>query len=244
MSKAIECMQKYAVEQCVYCSASGEELKYCRKIMFPELPGEFPAVIFFHGAGERGSDNCNQLTHGASELLAWCEKHQQKALLLFPQCPAGMQWVDTPWGNLSHSLPPVSRSMSLALQMLEYETAAHDTDLNRIYVAGISMGGYGTWDALSRFPEKFAAAFPVCGGADTAQAPHLTGIPVLTYHGDSDPTVPVSRTRDMVKAVRDAGGRKITYVELPGCGHDSWSQAFAAEKNWEWLFSCRKVSAE
>ena len=101
------------------------------------------------------------------------------------------------------------------------------------------MGGYGTWDAISRYPEKFAAAFPVCGGADLAMAPKVKNIPILTYHGDSDTVVLTKRTQEMVAAVKKAGGN-ITYVEVPNCGHNSWSPAFGEEKNWKWLFEQKK----
>ena len=102
------------------------------------------------------------------------------------------------------------------------------------------MGGYGTWDALSRFPKKFAAGFPVCGGADTAKADVLKEIPLLVYHGDSDTVVPTVRSRNIVDAIRQAGGTDITYVEVPSRGHDSWPVAFGKEENWQWLFSQKK----
>ncbi|MBR2373692.1 MAG: prolyl oligopeptidase family serine peptidase [Lentisphaeria bacterium] len=232
---------KYGMEQCVYKSSNGKLLKCCRREMNYDKSGKAAVLLFLHGAGERGDDNTSQLVHGAAEIIAWCEKNREKVLLLFPQCPEGMQWVDTPWGDLSHSLPPESESMALAMAALEYEmTVGEDeTDAGRIYIAGISMGGYGTWDALSRHPERFAAAFPVCGGGDTAQAEKMKDIPILTYHGALDTVVPPERSRTMVDAVRKAGGR-ITYVELPDCNHGSWFAAFAEDNNWKWLFEQKK----
>ena len=229
--------EKYQMEQCVFRSASGGILHYCRRLINPELPGETPVLLFLHGAGERGCDNDKQLVHGCAEVTAWCEKNKQKALLLFPQCPENQQWVDTPWGDLSHSMPEISSAMALAFEMLEDEITRSGADRKRIYAAGISMGGYGTWDAVSRCPEKFAAAFPVCGGADLAQAPKLADLPILVFHGDSDTVVPTSRSRDMVEALRAAGSQCVKYTEVPACGHDSWFTAFRDDASWAWLFA-------
>ena len=232
--------KKYAMEQCEYVSAEGKKLNFCRRLVNPALPGAPSVLLFLHGAGERGSENFRQLYHGAAEVTSWCERNSEKVLLLFPQCPEGEQWVNTPWGDLSHTLPALSDSLKLALQMLESEISNSGADRNRIYISGISMGGYGTWDAISREPDLFAAAFPVCGGADTAQASKLVEMPILTFHGDNDTVVPTSRTRDMVAALLAAGSKKITYTEVPNCGHDSWFTAFGKDSSWKWLFSQKK----
>ncbi|MGN0878676.1 MAG: prolyl oligopeptidase family serine peptidase, partial [Oligosphaeraceae bacterium] len=110
-------------------------------------------------------------------------------------------------------------------------------DPTRIYVMGISMGGYGTWDALSRQPERFAAAVPICGGADLAQAPRLARIPIWTFHGDSDTVVPTSRTRDIATAIRTLNPRDFRYTEVPHCGHDSWNAAIRTPELLPWLFA-------
>lgn len=231
---------KYAMQPCVYTSPCGKTLNYCRRMMNPELPGDPAVLLFLHGAGERGFDNDKQLVHGAAEVISWCERNKQKVLLLFPQCPENQQWVNTPWDALSHTMPEISEALDLAYAMLDSECGRVEADRKRIYVSGISMGGYGTWDAISRYPETFAAAFPVCGGADTAQAPKLTDMPILTFHGDTDTVVPTSRTRDMVKALKEAGSQKITYIEVPRCGHDSWFTAFRDDASWKWLFEQHK----
>ena len=99
------------------------------------------------------------------------------------------------------------------------------------------MGGYGTWDLISRQPDRFAAALPICGGGDVAQAPKLVKLPILAVHGSADVTVPVSRSRDMVRAIWNAGGSQIIYQELPEVGHGSWGPAFGNTNTWKWLFS-------
>ena len=231
----------HGMEQCVYRTDDGKTLNCCRRKMNYDLPGKAAVLLFLHGAGERGNDNSLQLFHGAKEVISWCSRNKQKVLLLFPQCPKNIQWVATPWSDLSHTLPEISEPLSLALAALDHEVAAgkDDIDTSRIYVSGISMGGYGTWDVLSRYPEKIAAAFPICGGADITMAEKMKNVPILTFHGSEDKTVPVSRTRDMVEALRKAGA-KITYVELQGCDHNSWTPAFADDKNWAWLFEQSK----
>ena len=233
--------QKYGMTPCVYTSQEGKKLNYCRRLMNETLPGAPAVLLFLHGAGERGNDNDKQLIHGAAEITGYCEKNKIKVLLLFPQCPEGEQWVNTPWYEPSHTLPDISEALTLALEMLDREIAQYKADPLRIYVSGISMGGYGTWDTVSRFPEKFAAAFPVCGGADTAMAPRLKALPILTFHGDNDTVVPTSRSRDMAAALKAAGSTVFTYIEVPDCGHNSWSTAFGDDKSWQWLF-CQKRS--
>ncbi|MBQ9789513.1 MAG: phospholipase [Lentisphaeria bacterium] len=234
-------LKRCGVTQSQFKGSNGKVLNYCRKEAGDWSKVEkVPLVLFLHGAGERGDNNWSQLVHGASELTSYCQQKDIAALLLFPQCPANMQWVNTPWGEVEHSLPEISENLQLAMEMLDFECADSKIDLNRIYIVGISMGGYGTWDALSRFPEKFAAAFPICGGADIKMAERLKNIPILTYHGDSDTVVPTCRTRNIYAAIKAAGGEKITYVEVPDCGHESWVIAFAKRENWDWLFSQSK----
>lgn len=235
-----ELARKYGMDPRQYRTEDGRSMNCCRREMNWDKPGKAAVVLFFHGAGERGDDNDKQLFHGAKELVGFCAENEVKALLLFPQCPAEKQWVDTPWKALSHTLPQESESMGLAMEILDYELKNPELDPSRVYVVGISMGGYGTWDALSRYPEKFAAAFPVCGGADVTLAERMKNIPILVYHGDSDAVVPTRRSRDIVEAVRKAGGTAISYVEVPDCGHDSWVAAFREEKNWRWLFAQTK----
>ena len=101
------------------------------------------------------------------------------------------------------------------------------------------MGGYGSWDALARWPELFAAAVPVCGGADIKTAEKIKDIPVWIFHGDKDNAVPVSRSRDMDAALKKAGG-KPKYTEYPGVGHNSWDKAYADPEMMAWLFAQKK----
>jgi predicted peptidase len=233
---------KYGFEQKIFTAKDGKTLNYCRRIVNADAAGDddMPVLMYLHGAGERGSENDRPLVH-CTEVVDWCERNHIKALLLYPQCPDEMQWVNTPWVELSHRMPEISEPLRLAKEMLDYEIeSTGGINSKRIYIAGISMGGYGTWDMICRYPEYFAAAFPICGGADVTRAADLVNIPITTYHGDCDHVVPVSRSRDIVRAITEAGGRKIRYVELPGRLHDSWLEAFGDDANWQWLFSSTK----
>ena len=109
-------------------------------------------------------------------------------------------------------------------------------DADRIYVTGLSMGGFGTWDVIQRHPERFAAAVPICGGGDPAHAEQIAQVPIWAYHGDNDAVVKVERSRDMIAAIKDSGGTP-RYTELPGVGHDSWTAAYTSPDLYAWMFA-------
>jgi predicted peptidase len=208
-------------------------------------PGiKYPLVLFFHGAGERGADNRGQLLRFASTTPFW-EKYP--CFVLAPQCPAPAGadagecvWVQTNFSASSHTMKQTSPwPLRLARELLERTLAENPVDLDRIYITGLSMGAFATWDLLQRDGGKFAAAMPVCGGADLSFAPKLSKIPVWLFHGDADPTVPVCRSRDMIAALKAAGGSP-RYTEYPGVGHDAWGPAFSTAEAWDWLFSHRR----
>jgi predicted peptidase len=144
------------------------------------------------------------------------------------------------WNLPSHTMPTKpSVPLKLAFELLDKLTAELPVDKQRLYVTGLSMGGFGTWDAIARRPQYFAAAIPICGGGDTAQAPKLVSLPVWAFHGDKDPVVKPNRTRDMIETIRKAGGTpKMTMY--PGVQHDSWNHAYADPAVLEWLFAQKK----
>jgi predicted peptidase len=104
---------------------------------------------------------------------------------------------------------------------------------------GVSMGGFGAWDVVTRHPDKFAAAAPICGGADENKAPLIARLPVWTFHGDKDGVVKTKRSRNMIEALKKAGST-AKYTEYPGVGHDSWNKAFAEPELLPWLFAQKK----
>lgn len=201
----------------------------------------YPVLILLHGAGERGDDNTLQMKNMVATLFADANSPIQDSIFLCPQCPSDNQWVDTPWaeGDYRTDEVPESNEILGVLEMLASVRASHNVDANRIYIMGISMGGFGTWDIIVRHPDIFAAAIPICGGGDSSKAATIAHIPIRTFHGDADSVVPVDGTRAMVEALLAVGGN-INYEELPGYGHNVWD--YVAEKAglMDWLFSQRK----
>jgi predicted peptidase len=134
-----------------------------------------------------------------------------------------------------------SESWGLTLELLDQLTKELPIDRSRIYVTGLSMGGYGTWDAIQRNPELFAAAVPVCGGGDGQQAEQLKTIPIWAFHGDADTAVKPQRSIAMVEAINKLGGHaKLTMYE--GVAHNSWDNAYADPEMMKWLFSQKKAA--
>jgi predicted peptidase len=200
-------------------------------------PGQkYPLVIFLHGAGERGNDNNVQLVHGVKEFANAQAREKFPCFLIAPQCPTGKRWVEVDWSAKQHDMPPKpSEPLNWLLALLEQMKKEKPIDTDRIYVTGLSMGGYGTWDLLSRHAEMFAAAVPVCGGGDDAKASVMKGVPIWVFHGAKDTAVIPERSRNMVAAVKKAEGN-IKYTEYPEVGHDSWNKAYADPELLPWMF--------
>ena len=227
----------------VFRSADGASLLYRlhRPVGLAD-DARVPLILFLHGAGERGNDNAAQLKHGVTDLIRFSQTNGH-AFLLAPQCPAGMQWANVPWNAERHTMTAEpAEPLRLTLALLDEALARWPIDPRRVYVTGISMGGYGTWDLLQRYPERFAAGLPICGGGDEQQAVRLKAVPVWTFHGDQDRAVPVQRTRNMVQALEACGGL-IRYREFPGAGHDVWTRTYADPAVLAWLFAQRRPAA-
>ena len=225
----------------VYSGSCGTSLLYRWAEPAHVEPGHrYPLVILFHGAGERGTNNVAQLQWGATPLLSYMRKHGIEGYFIAGQVPSGKQWVDTPWNLQSHRMNDnPSETMALVMELVDKVMAELPVDKSRIYATGVSMGGYGTWDAVQRRPWLFAAAMPVCGGGDSHLAWKIRDVPIWTWHGDKDTVVPYSRSREMVAALWAVDGN-IRYTEVPGCGHNSWNHAYASEEALDWLFSQRR----
>jgi predicted peptidase len=129
--------------------------------------------------------------------------------------------------------------LSLVLELMDSLPAEFHIDRNRIYITGLSMGGFGTWDILARRPEVVAAAIPVCGNGYEPAVPAFAKIPIWVFHGGSDPLVKPEYSRKMVEAIRQAGG-KPGFTEYPGVGHDSWTQTYRNPDVLDWLFKQKK----
>ena len=178
-------------EKRVFVAADGGRLPYRLLRPLDYRPAQkYPLVLFLHGAGERGNDNAAQLVHGMNEFAGDRIREQYPAFVVAPQCPADGQWVNVPWSADTHTLTkdpaaPLRHSLEL-LAALEKEFSI---DARRVYVTGLSMGGFGTWDAVQRYPERFAAAVPVCGGGDATRAKPIVNVPVWAFHGADDGVV-------------------------------------------------------
>lgn len=211
------------------------------RILSPEerKPGvRYPLVVFLHGAGERGGDNKRQTHHGGKLFLDKKNRAEFPAFVVFPQCPTGKRWVEVNWGEREpHEQPKEpSEPMALVMELIPELEKSLPVDPRRIYLMGISMGGFGAWDLAARHPDWFAAAVPICGGADDGTAPSLAKLPIWTFHGSNDNVIPPERTRSMVAALRKAGGTP-KFTEYPGVAHNSWFKAFAEPELLPWLFS-------
>ena len=207
-------------------------------------PGErFPLVLFLHGAGERGDNNRSQLRHGVRRFVQ--SRARYPAFILAPQCPAGDPRTSGYWLGAHPKAKrqgAVKRSADLLSMLIELtmETVGqYPVDSTRVYVTGISMGGFATWALMATKPHLFAAAVPVCGGGDPGWAPRIKAIPVWAFHGAKDPVVPVEYTRRMIEALRAAGGNP-RYTEYAGVGHNSWAQTYSDPALYDWLFAQRK----
>ena len=148
--------------------------------------------------------------------------------------------MNTPWGADAHTMPEnPSASINLTIGLLQELRSTLSVDTTRIYVTGLSMGGFGTWDIVQRMPNTFAAAMPVCGGADTGMANIIKDIPIWIFHGGSDNVVKTKRSRDMAAALEAVGG-KVKYTEYKGVGHGSWGRAYTDKEALKWLLGQMK----
>jgi predicted peptidase len=201
---------------------------------------KYPLVIFLHGAGERGDDNQKQLVHGMNDFASDEVMAKYPAFVIAPQCPAGPKWSEVDWSGKSSTLPAeISPALAATLKAADALQKEFSIDPKRIYITGLSMGGYGVWDALARRPELFAAAAIICGGGDPAFAAKIKDVSIWAFHGADDKTVPVERSREMIDALKAAGGRP-KYTEYSGVGHNSWAQTYSDPALYDWLFAQRK----
>jgi predicted peptidase len=184
----------------------------------------WPLVLFLHGAGERGADLDKVKIHGPPKLIEAGEKIP--AIVASPQCPAETWWTE---------------HLDALVALLDDLEERLNVDPDRIYVTGISMGGYGTWALAALQPERFAAAAPVCGGGSgVATAIQVRELPIWAFHGEADQVVPVEESQRIIDAIARFGGTKAKLTTYPGVGHDSWTQTYEDDAFWQWLFAQRR----
>lgn len=225
----------------VYKNANGDSLQY--RFLFPDNDTslKYPLVIFLHGSGERGSDNDAQLKWGVMNFATDQNMKTHPAFVIAPQCPLNQSWANVTRGKnneiIMQSTP--SRPMQLLMELIGDVIKKFHVDTNRIYITGLSMGGYGTFDALERYPHLFAAAVPVCGSGDVSKAASIAHIPLWMFGGADDPTVNPALLYDMVNALLKRGAHP-GFTEYPQVGHFSWIAAYNDPMMMEWLFRQHK----
>lgn len=182
----------------------------------------FPLILFLHGSGERGNDINAVKRHGIPRIVE--QAPDFPFITVSPQCPANSTWL---------------YQRDALLMLLDQLLLKHPVDKKRVYLTGISMGGYGAWFLGSEHPERFAAIVPICGGFDDMlgypeRAAGLRYTPVWAFHGAKDTQVPLSETTTMVKALRKAGG-KVKLTVYPDAGHDAWTRTYEDPRLYRWL---------
>lgn len=204
---------------------------------------KYPLVVILHGAGERGTDNKKQLLWFWNEkkpsVLTRPEVAAAGAFVIVPQCPEGKRFVEVPWEKGSYKSPAISEPLKLTLALVDSFVKDRPIDRDRVYVVGMSMGGYGAFDAVQRRPDMFAACVSICGAGDPSKAKDVAHVPVWAFHGDADGAVPVAGSREMVAALKKAGAEP-KYTEYPKVGHNSWSPAFEEKDFWNWIFAQKR----
>lgn len=200
-------------------AASGQALVSLPEGYDADPDRRWPLLLFLHGAGERGDSLAAVSIHGPLKERA--AGRDLPFVIVAPQVPAGERWT----------VGRVAAAFDDAL-------AQYRIDEDRVYLTGLSMGGFGTWEAIMRMPERFAAAVPICGGGLPLGVEAAAGVPVWNFHGAMDPVVPIEMSVGMVRALRNAGG-DVRFTVYPDAGHDSWTETYANPEVYEWLLSHR-----
>ncbi len=184
----------------------------------------WPLVLFLHGAGERGGDLELVKKHGPPKLIG--EGKDFPFIVVSPQCRKDVWWE------------PIELTA-----LLDEVNKTHKVDQDRIYVTGLSMGGFGTWRLAAHTPDRFAAIAPICGGGETYWARRFPQLPTWAFHGAKDNGVPLQRSEEMIEAMKAAGGNpKLTVY--PDAGHDSWTETYNNPEFYQWLLAQKRVAKE
>jgi predicted peptidase len=182
----------------------------------------WPLLLFLHGIGERGENLDRVKVHGPPKLIAAGKDFP--FIVVSPQCPSDRWW----------------KSDDLSA-LLDEITEKYKVDKDRIYVTGLSMGGFGTWSLAASSPDRFAALVPICGGGDPNTAARLAHVPIWVFHGAKDPVVPVKRSEEMVAALKKANGN-VKFTVYPEAGHDCWTEAYENPELYDWLLQQKRAA--
>jgi len=239
---AVLCVRADEYEARTFTAVDGATLPY--RLLIPknyDKAQKYPLVLFLHGAGERGDNNTDQLKHGAPLFLKPEVRDKFPCFVIAPQCPKDQTWSPVKgWTSPDTFHEEPNPPLKLALAALEAVSKEFTVDADRLYITGLSMGGYGTWDAITRAPQKWAAAAPVCGGGDATRIAAAKLVPVWAFHGLNDPTVPVERSRELILMLKGALAPAVLYSEYPYIAHDSWTTAYGEPQLLPWMFAQRR----
>ena len=221
-----------------FTNKDGETLNYRLLISDYDQSSTYPLVIFLHGSGERGEDNEAQLKWGVKNFATPEVMKNYRPVVIAPQCPSGESWANLSQSDLSLRSEP-TKPMKLLMELIDEIVANYAIDKDRIYITGLSMGGYGTYDLIMRRPELFAAAVPVCGAGDPGKAALISSIPIWIFHGAKDDVVDPKHSKDMYSALVKAGAKPGLTI-YPEAGHFSWIPAYNDPMLMPWLFDKKK----
>lgn len=181
---------------------------------------EWPLILFLHGAGEKGYDLNIVRRHGPPKIAE--NNKDFPFIVVAPQCPPGMYWSAETLKNL-----------------LEEVMGEFKADKNRLYLTGISMGGFGTWEMAITYPDLFSAILPICGGGNPTLVHRIKSLPTWCFHGALDDIVPLSESEEMVEALRKVGGN-VKFTVYPEADHDSWTQTYNNYEVFQWFLEFSK----
>lgn len=225
-------------EQREYQTGTGS-IPYRLLLPDPIQPGrEYPLVLFLHGIGERGNGNDRQTANAVWQFALPENRKNYPCFVVVPQCPETAKWVEVEWRESFRQAPEPAAPLAATLDIVSDVEKEFPVDSKGISAVGISMGGFGVWDLITRNPDIFSAAVPICGGGDPASAAVLGKMPIWVFHGVKDEVVPVEHSRRMVEATRQAGGAP-RYTEYPETGHNAWDPAFEEPGFFPWLLKQR-----
>jgi predicted peptidase len=220
-----------------FASEKGGSLPY--QIFIPKSSStekRYALLVFLHGAGELGDDNARQLAGFPREFASAESQEKHPCYVIAPQCPKSDAWSSFPeYPAKARSSPSPTVAIRIIIELIEKMSAECNIDKARVYVTGLSLGGEGTFDIVSRRPDLFAAAVPVCGIADGEKAPSMKSVPFWVFHGECDEINPVKYSREIVQALK-AAGASPKYTEYKGEGHSIWSRAYSEPDLIPWLF--------
>ena len=217
-------------------------LWYCQGVYNEDQPGKPAILVFLHGIGERGSENLASIRLAVPEIVKQIKASGQKVILLAPQCPGDQLWSTRHRGGAEAKLTEKPRpALGMVPVLIQKKIREFDADPDRVYITGLSLGGYGSWDLMERYGTGLFAAGVTCsGGGDPSQAEKMKDLPIWIFHGEADQTLPVMLSRRMYAALKEAGSDVVFYREYPGVPHDCWTRTYQNPEVWNWLFSQKR----